>query len=66
MLIVKLYPQPFRYDAEGFNGGPAILDAKGNVAVAFFWPAHDPFLPEAEIDDSMKELAEAFCFLMNQ
>jgi len=55
-----------RYEPEGFNGGPAIVDAKGGVVMGFFWPSHDPAMPEREIDDGMKELAEAICFLMNQ
>ncbi len=66
MLICKLYPHPMRYEPEGFNGGPAIVDAKGGVVMGFFWPSHDPAMPEREIDDGMKELAEAICFLMNQ
>lgn len=36
----KYWPAPWRFEEEGYNEGPSIKDARGNVICALFWPVH--------------------------
>ena len=38
----RYWPRPWTYDETGFNEGPCIKDANGQVICAFFWPIHPP------------------------
>jgi hypothetical protein len=38
----RIIKRPLRYEAEGYNGGPAILAADGQLVAALFWPGHEP------------------------
>lgn len=35
-----LWPAPWRFVEDGYCGGPCVMDAKGQVIVALFWPTH--------------------------
>ncbi len=56
-IIVKHWPQPWRFDAEGYNGGPAIFDANNQMIFAAFWPTHS--VEETEnVEKAMTMLGE--------
>lgn len=44
------YRPPFQYTDEGYNEGPALLDANGKAVACFFWPCHPPEATDAAVN----------------
>src|SRR5262249_32316616 len=42
--ILAMWPTPWRYEAEGYNSGPCVVDLNGQVIAALFWPRHPAFV----------------------
>ncbi len=51
MTTQLYYSRPLRFEPEGHASGPAIVDAKGQVVAAFFWPAHPPEQTDAAVGE---------------
>lgn len=56
--IAHFWPMPWRYEAEGYNSGPCIKDANGQVIMAIFWP-HHPQDETALVEKAMDDLGGA-------
>jgi hypothetical protein len=39
---MQTFTTPFRFEEAGYNDGPCIKDANGQLVAALFWPSHPP------------------------
>ena len=63
--IQHFWPTPWLFEEEGYNGGPCIKDAKGQIICAFFWPGH-PTEETGRAEAAMTKLGESVGHLGNR
>lgn len=39
---MQTFTTPFRFEEAGYNNGPCIKDANGQLVAVLFWPSHPP------------------------
>ena len=48
-MTSQFFARPLRFEPDGHDQGPAIVDANGRLVASFYWPVHEPEETDAAV-----------------